>query len=367
MRTLLDYMKEHGGENFDRLPFNELDAAVFSQLVYLPLERALRPGGTTLKAAADALRGTPCGKVYEFMLRPRLETLRLAGLFPRWRDIVIADFKSDTDPKAQKQFCAMTCLLPGRAVVAFRGTDLTLTGWKEDLNMAFQSPVPAQRDAADYLTRQAEKNPLPLIVCGHSKGGNLAMYAGFFAESAVRARIEGVYPFDGPGLRRRDLDRRTPPLPPVYSFLPRGSVVGIIFRPYRPYVSVKCPVPGLWQHDPYLWQTEDTRFARAHGLSLFSRLMDDTLDDWLNSLSEEDQKIFVDTLYRVISAAGTDLLGDVVRGGIPVMRRMLDAAISLPRPVRGACMRVVRRLNHCAVKKVRRYLFSPALCQKEEA
>ena len=44
----------------------------------------------------------------------------------------------------------------GECYIAFRGTDLTIAGWKEDLNMSFMT-VPSQKEAVAYTERTARR------------------------------------------------------------------------------------------------------------------------------------------------------------------------------------------------------------------
>ena len=53
--------------------------------------------------------------------------------------------------------------------------------------------VPAQLDAAVYLDKVAAEYQGPIIVSGHSKGGNLAVYAAAYGcrESCIWLYING--------------------------------------------------------------------------------------------------------------------------------------------------------------------------------
>ena len=90
---------------------------------------------------------------------------------PRFSGIEMGAFLEQFDGDEQTQFAAVTYRLPsGMLVVTFRGTDDSLVGWKEDFNMAFQYPVPAQVTAADYLTRVAELwKDVPIVLTGLPK------------------------------------------------------------------------------------------------------------------------------------------------------------------------------------------------------
>ena len=336
MKNMLRYLKKYAGRTMASLPFNELDAGLLSQIVYLPLEELFsQRGQLTMAEAAEALKDMPADKPYEFMLRPRLETLRLSGASRRFGNAPLRFFQCDTDKDFEKQFCAVTAFFDGFAVIIFRGTDLTLAGWKEDFNMAYQCPIPAQEDAVHYLDTVALQTKVPLLVCGHSKGGNLAVYASLHArEDAVR-RIHAVYSLDGPGLWGDDADKlhQREDVPPIISLLPQKTLVGILFQQPEPYRVVRSRSLSLLQHDPYRWRVEGTRFKTAKRLSLASRLMDDSLEKWLTALSEEDRALFVETLYAIVAAPKRDTLGGIVRGGRRSAQQMLAALQDVPEDV----------------------------------
>ena len=118
----------------------------------------------------------------------------------RFGSIELHDYINSVDTKTQTQFGAITFSLDkNNHYVAFRGTDNTIVGWKEDLNLAVQQEVPAQKRATSYLSDIASKYSGKLIVGGHSKGGNLALYSVFKAEKSIKDRIEKRVGFDGPG------------------------------------------------------------------------------------------------------------------------------------------------------------------------
>ena len=68
--------------------------------------------------------------------------------------------------------------------------------------MAYHFPVSGRELAAVYVKKAAEKFPGKLRLGGHSKGGNLAVWAAIQAPPLVRARIHLVDSFDGPGFAR---------------------------------------------------------------------------------------------------------------------------------------------------------------------
>ena len=74
---------------------------------------------------------------------------------------------------------------------AFRGTDSSLAGWFEDIQLAYSEATPSQLYAQAYLERAARRFGGGLYLGGHSKGGALALYAAVNA-GAVQPRIRRV-------------------------------------------------------------------------------------------------------------------------------------------------------------------------------
>ena len=350
MENLLDYVNRAGAAGFDELPLTEVDLACFTQLVYLPYDLAFesmpRP---SLAQAAQAMADVEGGKIYNVFLRKRLELMRAMALLPRYRDLMLWRFIKDIDPESEKQFCVFTILLPdGTAVICYEGTDTSLVGWKEDFNMSFESPVPSQKAAEDYLCGIAQDFPqAPLILTGHSKGGNLSVWAAAFAKPDVQRRILGVYTFDGPGLMEEDAD--TPGYAAVtdriHAYLPQKSLVGVLMRQHVPSMVIKSGGFSLLQHDLFTWEVEPegNSFIRMPELSRTARLRDEALDSWLRGLSMENRECFCDAIYKVLSADEShETLLDLVRVD-------LDSAIR--------ALRALRDIDPMIRKMIRRAIF----------
>ena len=203
MDNVLSYLSWAGPQSFVDLAFNALDSLALSQIVYLPLEDAFHDqAAISIAGASQALQGDEeAHKLYAFLLRHRLHALHLMGEAPRFMDLLLSDFVDEVSKEDETQFSAVTLTLHnGIKVICYRGTDLSLAGWKEDFNMSFDSPVPAQKAALEYLHRIASGSVTPLVLLGHSKGGNLAVYSAAYSLPHVQDRLLKVYTFDGPGL-----------------------------------------------------------------------------------------------------------------------------------------------------------------------
>ena len=124
--------------------------------------------------------------------------------------------------------------------------------------MSYQTPVPAQRSAAEYLRDAARRRRGRLRVGGHSKGGNLAVYAAAHTPQPVQARLEAVYNNDGPGFCAGALDETgyAAVRERIRTFVPQTSIVGMLLDHEERYTVVRSRQVGLLQHDPFSWQVE---------------------------------------------------------------------------------------------------------------
>ena len=178
----------------------------------------------------------------------------------RFGNLYISDFINKKDVEQEKQFSAITVHLPNDYIyVAFRGTDNTIVGWREDLNMCFSDTVPSQIDAVNYLNSIAKKydnENLKIFVGGHSKGGNLAIYAAAFCDLKFQEKIVTVYNNDGPGFSENIVDteeyRRI--LPKIQTFMPQTSIIGRLLNHKEKIIILESTQTGIMQHDLYSWQ-----------------------------------------------------------------------------------------------------------------
>ena len=313
MADLFAYVERQGRYTLEEAPFCEVDNLVLSTLSYLPLTGvapAEGEGRRTLREAAGRFDGMP---VHAAPRDPKdVELLEKAAESRRFGAMELSLWVNRLDWEAQEQFAAVTFHTgDGALFVAYQGTDNSLVGWKENFNMGFQFPVPSQAAAARYLDLAARTWPgAPLRLGGHSKGGNLAVYAAATCDPALRARILGVYNNDGPGFVGALLesggylavrDR-------VHTYVPQSAVVGMLLNHAENYEIIRSNQRLILQHDPYSWETEGDRFVRVQRLDSGSVLLDHTLRSWIYSMEPAQREGFVDALYEILSASDATTL-----------------------------------------------------------
>jgi hypothetical protein len=313
MADLFDYLKWRGDLSFRQSPFNPVDNIILTHVSYLPLDNIV-PGIEDNKTITIAETAEAFGKailknpdVFESFLVSKQDPDFLDALSAsvRFRDMGLAGFVNQIEPDKEKQFAALTVLTgDGSSFVTYRGTDNSLVGWKEDLNMTFTAEVPAQREAVLYLERMARKISGPLRAGGHSKGGNLAVYAASFCSGGVRKRITEIYCNDAPGFSSRVIasEGYRAIQKKIISFVPESSVVGMLFEHGENYTVVKSTQLGLLQHDIYSWEVTYNDVIRLDKVNKQSRFIDKTIKEWIAGLDKEQRQGFAEALYNILNS-----------------------------------------------------------------
>lgn len=318
MGNIFDYLAWRGGLPVEQVPFGPVDALVLSVLSYVHFDGLVpecMEGAVPLGRTAERYLALPAGQRGRCRCEHDLDLLQALAAAPRFSGMNLACYACRFVPKDETQFAALT-ILPGdgSAFVAFRGTDGTLVGWKEDFNLSFLDLVPAQTEAAGYIQDFVQRFHGPVRLGGHSKGGNLAVTGAVLCPVRVRDRIREVYCFDGPGFNPYLLSQ------PGYqelrtrfqSFVPKSSVVGLLLTHEEPHTVIDSDQEGLFQHDPYSWQVLGGDFVRLDEVDAGSRMIDRALKDWLSGLTNRQRETVVDTLYELLSSGDAKTVKDAL-------------------------------------------------------
>lgn len=335
MANVSDYIAWRGDLSFAVRPFNAIDALALCQLAYLNFSDIIPAqcdgcnGAITLREAArlyaaDSTRGTP--KEFGILINPlTADLLKAAAETERFGSILLKDFVNVIDRRADKQFAAMTAVLPtGDSCVVYRGTDDSIVGWKEDCLLSLPAPIPSHGAAVDYLSAAAETTVTygaeKLFIAGHSKGGNLAVYAAGTAAASIQERIEHVFCFDGPGFSF-DIEQRSgfqAIIPKIASFIPQSSIVGVLLSYLPHYIVIESAETNtFWQHDIFSWQIERDTFVRyQQGRTKESYFAEKTMREWLSHLNDTERKEFIETLFAVLFGTGAETLSELTANGL---------------------------------------------------
>ncbi|MDO5479041.1 MAG: DUF2974 domain-containing protein, partial [Clostridia bacterium] len=235
----------------------------------------------------------------------------------RFSGIKLSGFISKHDEKAEKQFAALSISFDKKIYVSFRGTDDSLIGWKEDFNLAFMESVPAQHDAASYLDKvMKEIMFLPVYLGGHSKGGNLSVYAAMKCKRIHKRRIKKIFTNDSPGFLEKVIQSREykETSEKIVSIVPEGSVIGqLLSHGRRDDIYVKSESSMLRQHDPFTWEVMGKDFVKVQGLSEKSIMIDDVITSWLSKLDKEERESLVEAVFEFFTVTDAKNLGDIVK------------------------------------------------------
>lgn len=352
MANIFDYLAWRKDVPFTVSPFNEVDGLVLSELIYADFSGCVAEDGEKVPLSAvrerfwqrhtkeEIMADDSFTKTAPFLMDDMLDGARFAGTSVSW-------FYDVVDTAADIQLAVATFWLPdGTAFVAFRGTDSTIVGWKEDFLLSYLPETEGQRRAAAYMDAHFSDLDVPVRVGGHSKGGNLAVYAAVAACPAVRNRITAVYSNDGPGF----LDAFTQSeayremLPRIISIVPEESMIGTLLSNEAYQHVVKSTASGIIQHDGFSWQVLGTRFVEVDKRSDGSYLTENTLKEWLGGMNGNDRRLFVGTLFGLLEATGAETIPQIkqdVVGALNSMRKMLE---TIPKEDRDAVWAIVTKL-----------------------
>ncbi|MBS6941078.1 MAG: DUF2974 domain-containing protein [Slackia piriformis] len=325
--TMTDYLRRHP-EGFDETPFSPVDSLVLSALSYLDFDR-YRYGDVYAGPhvpLVDIVRFTDLDSMLSggWIRASRDLPVFLDALLRchRFADLAIGYFVNENAAALEKQFCACTFSFDaGRSsYIAFRGTDGTFAGWKEDFNLSYRKIIPSQRSAERYLSGVLSALPSAcrVFVGGHSKGGNLAEFAAATVDESNFARIERIFNHDGPSYLNA-------PSPRIYeaSFkeklhktVPESSIFGMILEHRDDYSVVQSDAAGIFQHNPFTWLVDDVDFLYQDGLNAGAALFDETLDRWLKSCTPEQRETFIDTFYELVVSTDATTWQEFQEGGL---------------------------------------------------
>lgn len=324
MGTIKDYIKWRGDLEFWQDGFNVIDNLVLSCISYVEI------GPIFAGDAPDAIRMKDLSEIYfekyydeksirgSSVIKDAPTIMRAIAASKRYRNVKVRNYVSLNDTTRTLQFAAMEFLLPdGTSYVAYRGTDDTVVGWKEDFLLAIKE-TEAEKEAVNYLNRIAGDNDRLLRVGGHSKGGHLAVFAAAKCEKALQKRILVIYNNDGPGFMEKNASAKAfkDILPKLISIVPEESIVGLLMTPVGEPVVVKSTAVSVFQHNPATWCVEGKELVTAEEVAKSARMLDKLIKDNLSKMTEAELNSYVEELFSVFENAGALTLSDFKEGGL---------------------------------------------------
>lgn len=349
MGNSIDYLVQNGKFDLEEKPFNDVDSLILCQLSYLkfegmvPLISQRKRSVKLMDIFTHPLREQLfLDKRYELPNRRLFEAVAFSR---RFQTMKLNYFYKLIDLEKQIQFAAVTFFLEdGTNYVAFRGTDETIVGWKEDFNMALKTPIPSQRLALEYMNKVAKRFMGNFMVGGHSKGGNLSVYSSMYCKDDIKKRIVRIYTNDGPGFfedifcskEYQSIQNR------IIKIVPQSSLIGMLFQHVEDYqVIASSGKGGIGQHDPYTWEVKDFDFVRKTALKQGRKRFNNRLNRWVEGLNEEEKNNFVETLYQIISVTEAETLLDLTEEWKENSLKILNAMKELDSDTRKMMTKVI--------------------------
>jgi len=363
LSNIFDYLAWRGDLGFSHIPFNPVDNIILSQLSYLPLDGIVpspeEKRGISIAEAAEIFEKNLAKGKKEFknriMHKEDPHFIKTLGASARFGNCELFGYINNVDPVQEKQMSCFSVLTgDGFCFVVYRGTDLTFIGWKESINMGFNDIIPAQLDAVAYLEKIAGLTKKPLRVGGHSKGGNLAIFASAFCSPKVRKRIKAIYSNDAPGFHKKVIqsDGFNEIRERIASFVPQSSVVGMLLEHGEYHSVVKSSKIGLLQHDLYSWEVTYSKMVQVDGVTKGSLFVDKTLREWVENLNYDQRQRFIEVLFEVLSASNVKSFYELSSDWFKTSRLMLRSIKNIDKPTKDIIQKTMTTLLKSAKNNI---------------
>lgn len=341
MSNIVNYINRYGHLTFDELKFNELDELILGVISYVDFDGILENNKYEkvklsdaanmlfkkykMKELMDNMSGvTAAIKIFDYIKNEN-----------RYKDLYLYNYAYKCD--SNKQFSAVFIdISKSLTYISFEGTDDLVSGWKEDCEMTYNFPIPAQKEAIKYVNRS-----IPLftnrryILGGHSKGGNLACVAAMYINPLLKSRIKRIVSYDGPGLRPEQLNSKN--YKSIESKLelvvPNTSIIGMLLNHTVDFKVVSSTKSGIAGHNVIYWETDETKFVLS-SLSEGSKRIDDLVYEWLNKYTDKELEHFVNEMFDVLARAGVDSLMEIKIKNLPILLKILEESKKLDNETR---------------------------------
>lgn len=315
MGNIIDYFKKNKDVTFEKEDFNELDAMIFARFSYIDFKNFVseRKYGNIKFIEVINNIFLEDGHEKRFRNKNDLELLDLVRSSLRYKDIYLRNFIDIKLKENTKQFAAVTFFNKDKnnrfLIVSFKGTDGTVTGWKEDFNMAYLEKIPSQEESFKYLDKALKFTRFKRVyVVGHSKGGNLAIYSSSMLNKKKSSLIKYIYAFDSPGFNDDFYANSNfyPIKNKIKFYAPVCSVIGRLLKGNYDVNIVDSSKQVLYQHDVYNWKIDGKSLVKLDKFNFLSNKIQSYASDRINALNGEEKKEFVDELFKIVENFSKD-------------------------------------------------------------
>ncbi len=325
MASINDYLLWRGDIPINRkFKFNEIDSMILARFSYLLFNKIKMHKKETIFSISQKMKDIPNE---EFLYNGDKELVTHLGSSNRFKNLIVTDYVKTNDKLIEQQFGAITIHLPNKEIyISYLGTDNTIYGWKEDLNMSFMDDVPCQLAGRNYVELIAQKYPNKKIrIGGHSKGGNVAIYSAITTSEKIQKRIIKVYNYDGPGFSKNIIDKYCNGniIDKIETYIPQDSVFGRCLNHKAKMQIILSNEKGIFQHDIYSWQVLKDDLIKLDKNTKMSEEIDETLTHWLENTTIEQRKIFINTIFEIFYSTNVNTFGEISKNLTTNIAKML--------------------------------------------
>lgn len=326
MKDLLTYLNKYENIPFEEKEFTEIDAMILVQLSYLNFEKIIQDGFCKIK---DIINQANLLTEENYAVKRNRDLFERICKGTRYEDLEVGEMEWKLDDSIQ--YAAMTFRLGNSYNIIYRGTDLSISGWKEDLNLGISETIDSHSVGLDYAKRILEKYKGNFYLLGHSKGGNIALYVGMRLEKRLQDRIIKIFDFDGPGFIF-DLENDPAYLQiedRYFKLVPKDDIIGVLLNHSNKYQVVDSRNVGFFQHDLYYWKIEDSQFKKVSDISILSKIFSNAMLDWLSSMTREEKLSCIQTLDELFKTAKITNLNQLKSLSFDAIKGIIYSSIKL--------------------------------------
>lgn len=356
LSSCLDYLDWRGDLSFEVSPFNEVDALILSQIIYLDFSGVIPEYPKNSVSFSEAVNRFKALNDYEdrkivpgFTDDRTCELFEKCGNTERFKNVLLSGYKCVFNEEIEEQYASAFFSLDKKThCLVFRGTDDSFLGWKEDGNISFMQQIASHKTALDIFSLAQKYYSGQFILCGHSKGGNVALNTALYCTDKARKRIAGIYDFDGPGFKKevyekaafKSIENK------LHAYYPQFSIVGMIFEHPANYEIVHSSGFAIGQHDLISWQVKGNQLVNDKAFTDESNLFYVSFNEWASTLSEEERKNFIQSFFDILYSSGAKSNTELEKNLIPASAKMLAAFSKLEKDKREYMLHVIHVLIH---------------------
>lgn len=346
--NIIDFIKINGHKTFDELAFNEVDGLVLAQLAYLNYNNICTSFDDIIDSRSlNSYETSILLSQRDFgSVRDNQRLIREVLLAKRYYGIKFGHYVDEHCVDEEKQFSAITFILDDFICISYMGTDDTILGWKEDFSMSYSSFIASQKEASKYLDKIASLYDLPIIVTGHSKGGNLAIYAASNCDLINQDKILKVYSYDGPGFNKTFISSKKylDLLDKLEVYIPESSFIGLIMYADDNYKIVASNKLFVFQHNVFNWLVDERGLLLKDKLSKKSIAFSESNRKWIETFTDNERKIFFETIFNLLEYNDKRSFNEIRKNWKGELTRIINSSKQISEEHKKLMMEIAKNL-----------------------